>query len=138
MRASGCAVDRSALTSIYYLLLGDDFSAWHRIASDETWFFHSGCDLAIYSFAQNGQLQRQVLGTISGVFQLTIPAHTWFAAQPEVYTSGCFVSCVVAPGFEFQDFELASRQYLVDTYGQSADSRAKIQAFTRDRGPSSP
>ena len=54
--------ERSAYTSIHYLLAGDDFSGWHRIQSDETWFFHSGCDLVIYSFAENGQLQTQLLG----------------------------------------------------------------------------
>lgn len=62
------APERSAYTSIHYLLAGDDFSAWHRIQSDETWFFHAGCDLVIYSFAENNQLQIQRLGTDSGCF----------------------------------------------------------------------
>lgn len=125
--------ERSAYTSIYYLLAGDDFSAWHRIQSDETWFFHSGCDLSIYSFAENGQLQTQHLGIESGCFQLTIAARTWFAAQPARADSCSFVSCVVAPGFEFEDFELGSRQLLLEAYGQSSESRAKIEAFTRER-----
>ena len=43
---------RSAYTSIYFLLPGDTFSAWHRISSDETWFFHSGCDVAIHFFTK--------------------------------------------------------------------------------------
>ena len=125
--------ERSAYTSIHYLLAGDDFSACHRIQSDETWFFHSGCDLIIYSFAENGQLQAQHLGVDSGCFQLTIPARTWFAAQPARADSCNFVSCVVAPGFEFEDFELGSRQLLLEAYGQSPESRTKIEAFTRER-----
>jgi hypothetical protein len=126
--------ERSAYTSIHYLLAGDDFSAWHRIQSDETWFFHAGCDLVIYSFAENGQLQTQRLGTHSGCFQLTIAARTWFAAQPDQADSCSFLSCVVAPGFEFEDFELASRQGLLADYGHSPENRAKIEAFTRERG----
>ncbi|CAN1565413.1 COG3542 Uncharacterized conserved protein [Burkholderiaceae bacterium] len=126
--------ERSAYTSIHYLLAGDDFSAWHRIQSDETWFFHSGCDLIIYSFAENGQLQTQRLGVDSGCFQLTIAARTWFAAQPAQAASCSFVSCVVAPGFEFEDFELGSRQLLLKAYGHSPESRTKIEAFTRERG----
>jgi predicted cupin superfamily sugar epimerase len=45
--------DKSAYTSIYYLLSGKDFSAWHRIKSDETWYFHLGCDVVIYFFDEN-------------------------------------------------------------------------------------
>jgi predicted cupin superfamily sugar epimerase len=126
--------ERSAYTSIYYLLGGEDFSSWHRIQSDETWFFHSGCDLAIYSFAENGQLHVQRLGAESGRFQLTIPAKTWFAAQPCQAASCSFVSCVVSPGFEFQDFELGSRQSLLAAYGHHPEHQAKIEAFTRERG----
>jgi hypothetical protein len=125
--------ERSAYTSIHYLLAGDDFSAWHRIQSDETWFFHSGCDLIIYSFAENGQLQAQRLGADSGCFQLTIAARTWFASQPAQADSCSFVSCVVAPGCEFEDFELGSRPLLLKAYGHSPESRTKIEAFTRER-----
>jgi len=126
--------ERSAYTSIYYLLGGEDFSSWHRIQSDETWFFHSGCDLVIYSFAENGQLQTQRLGAEVGCFQLTIPARTWFAAQPAQAAYCSFVSCVVAPGFEFEDFEIGSRQSLLEVYGHRPEHRAKIEAFTRERG----
>ena len=133
VRAGSESPERSAYTSIHYLLAGDDFSAWHRIQSDETWFYHSGCDLVIYSFAADGQLKTQRLGVESGCYQLTIAARTWFAAQAEQAESCSFVSCVVAPGFEFEDFELGSRQLLLKTYGHSPDSREKIEAFTRER-----
>ena len=134
VQAGSATPERSAYTSIHYLLAGHDFSAWHRIQSDETWFFHSGCDLVIYSFAENGQLQAQRLGIESGCFQLTIAARTWFAAQPAQAQSCSFVSCVVAPGFEFEDFELASRQLLLKEFGHSPEHRAKIEAYTRERG----
>ena len=134
VQAGSATPERSAYTSIHYLLAGHDFSAWHRIQSDETWFFQSGCDLVNYSFAENGQLQAQRLGIESGCFQLTIAARTWFAAQPAQAHSCSFVSCVVAPGFEFEDFELASRQLLLKEFGHSPEHRAKIEEFTRERG----
>ena len=51
---------RSAYTSIYYLLTGDDFSSWHRIQSDETWYFHLGCDVLIYFFDKNNHFPCQM------------------------------------------------------------------------------
>jgi predicted cupin superfamily sugar epimerase len=39
----------------------------------------------------------------------------------------------VAPGFEFEDFELGSRPVLLEAYGHNPESRAKIEAFTRER-----
>lgn len=109
---------RAAFTSIYFLLAGGQFSAWHRVASDESWFFHEGSDVEVHSLlpvaGNNGQvLNTQTLGTASGCFELTVPAGTWFAARPVATDAHVLVSCVVAPGFEFDDFELASREQLV-------------------------
>jgi len=108
---------RSAYTSIYYLLSQDQYSAWHRITSDESWFFHAGCDLEIFSLSpaaidSPAQLRSQKIGPTSQQFQVTVPANTWFAAKPVDPSRFALVSCVVAPGFEFSDFELASQQTL--------------------------
>jgi uncharacterized protein len=113
------ASERSAFTSIHFLLADDQYSAWHRVKSDESWFFHAGVDLAIYCLVPdavgNGiQLQMQTLGAASGQFELTVPANRWFAAKPLKPQSHVLVSCVVAPGFEFDDFELAQRHHLLD------------------------
>ena len=47
LRPSSPAV-KQAVTSIYYLLEGKDFSGFHRIASDEVWYFHKGAPLHIH------------------------------------------------------------------------------------------
>jgi predicted cupin superfamily sugar epimerase len=125
-------VHKSAYTSIYYLLSGNDFSSWHRIKSDETWYFHSGCDVIIYFFDQNQALQTIHLGLESKCLQATIPANTWFAAKPVNENSFCLVSCAVAPGFEFADFEIGARDSLLNEFGHSADRRKAIEALTRD------
>lgn len=122
---------KSALTSIYYLLAGNDFSSWHRISSDEAWYFHLGCDVLIYFFDQNKILQTIQLGHESQNLQTAILANTWFAAKPLQQDSFSLVSCAVAPGFEFEDFEIANREALLTEFGNSADNREAIEMFTR-------
>ena len=122
---------KSAYTSIYYLLSGDDFSSWHRIKSDETWYFHSGGDVAIYFFDLNKALQTIQLGLDSKCLQATIPANTWFAAKPISQNSFCLVSCAVAPGFEFTDFEIGQRDSLLNEFGSSLDGIKAIETLTR-------
>ncbi|MBU3621027.1 cupin domain-containing protein [Polynucleobacter sp. CS-Odin-A6] len=124
-------VDKSALTSIYYLLSGKDFSSWHRIKSDEAWYFHIGCDVIIYFFDESKLLQTVQLGLKSNHFQVTIPANTWFAAKPVDENSFCLVSCAVAPGFEFNDFEIGERESLLQEFGRSSDQIEAIKALTR-------
>ena len=124
--------DKSAYTSIYYLLAEKDFSSWHRIQSDETWFFHLGCDVFIYFFDEQNCLQKIALGMKSTRLQATIPANTWFAARPAVENSFCLVSCAVAPGFEFDEFEIARRDQLLKLFGTSAENIQMIKALTRD------
>jgi len=123
--------NKSALTSIYYLLAGKDFSAWHRIQSDETWYFHLGCDVLIYFFDENKLLRTKQIGMTSKNLQATIPAHTWFAAKPLSENDFCLVSCAVAPGFEFDDFEIAKREELTKEFGGSVENMQIIQELTR-------
>jgi len=124
-------VQKSAYTSIYYLLAGEDFSSWHRIKSDETWYFHSGCDVCIYFFDENKELQVIQLGLDSKCLQVTIPADTWFAAKPVDENSFCLVSCAVAPGFEFADFEIGKRFNLLNEFGHFSDNIKVIETLTR-------
>lgn len=131
VRDANGASKKSALTSIYYLLSGNDFSSWHRISSDETWYFHLGCDVLIYFFDQNKILQTLQLGHESQNLQATILANTWFAAKPLQHDSFSLVSCAVAPGFEFEDFEIANREALLTEFGNSAGNRKAIEMFTR-------
>lgn len=123
--------NKSAHTSIYYLLQGKDFSAWHRIKSDETWYFHLGCDLLIYFFDEDKLLRSIQIGMASKNLQATIPANTWFAAKPVIENAFCLVSCAVAPGFEFDDFEIALRSDLLSHFGNTARNIQIIEALTR-------
>ena len=122
---------KNAYSSIYYLLSGNDFSAWHRIQSDETWFFHLGCDIAIHYFDAQNALTTLQIGLESMQFQVTIPAGTWFAAKPVRADAFCLVSCVVGPAFTFTEFEMGQRQILLDVFGTTSLHTEAIEAFTR-------
>lgn len=100
--------DRSQLTAIYYLLEAQDYSAWHRIQSEELWAWHAGDPLAILTLTGE-QVDTTTLGV--DAMQHTVPGKHWFAAQLAHAQHGfSLVSCVVSPGFEFADFELAERE----------------------------
>lgn len=110
---------KQACTSIYYLLEGSDFSGFHRIASDEIWYFHKGMPLLIHVIDQEGQYTAYELAdNDTGNLSVVVPAGSWFAAA--IPTSGGFtlVSCVVAPGFDFNEFEMAKKHELIAQYPQ--------------------
>lgn len=106
-------------TAIYFLLEKGDFSAFHRIKSDECWHFYAGDPLNIYVMDETGNLQIVSLGKGAGqAFQYVIPANCWFAGRPAPGSEFCFVGCTVSPGFEFEDFELANATELSNEYPQ--------------------
>ena len=108
-------------TAIYFLLEKGNFSAFHRIKSDECWHFYAGDPLLIYIIEQTGELKVISLGSDheSGQsFQYVVPANCWFASRPAPESEYCFVGCTVSPGFEFDDFELADTTALSTIYPQ--------------------
>jgi hypothetical protein len=112
---------RSFSTAIYFLLEGEQFSGFHRIKSDELWHFYAGGPLNVYVINPQGELYIIKLGNNPDngeVFQAVVPAGCWFASQPALPQSFCFVGCTVAPGFDFADFELAKAKQLAELYPQ--------------------
>lgn len=108
---------RQACTSIYYLLKGGDYSGFHRIKSDEIWYFHKGEPLTIHVIDAEGVHQPLELSDQpSGRLSLVVPAGLWFAAEIGSKAGYALVSCAVAPGFEFSEFEMADGQNLSITY----------------------
>ena len=101
--------NRAALTSIYFLLEAGQQSRWHRVLSDEVWSHLEGDVLELFSFdADSAQAGRARLGPYAPETESTrvIPAGIWQAAQPlGAYT---LVTCSVGPGFEFNDFSMAT------------------------------
>ena len=113
--------NRSMSTAIYFLLRKEDFSAFHKIKSDEIWHFYEGQGLEIFYFDENGELKTILLGRNpekGEVFQAVVPANCWFGSRVASGSDYALVGCTVAPGFDFQDFEMAERQELIADYPQ--------------------
>ena len=122
---------RAASTAIYFLLQRDEFSAFHRLRSDELWHFYLGGSLAVHVIEDEGRYSKINLGSdpeAGETLQAVVKAGCWFASQVLSGESFALVGCTVAPGFEFDDFELAKRQELVRRFPQH---RELIERLTR-------
>lgn len=113
--------DRFFSTAIYFLLEKGNFSAFHKIKSDECWHFYAGETLLVYVIHSTGNLEIIRLGNnieMGEVFQYVVPANCWFASEPAAHTNFSFVGCTVAPAFNFADFELAKANTLIQQFPQ--------------------
>lgn len=122
---------RNVATGIYYLLEQDDFSAFHRIKSDETWHFYDGEPLEVIEIDSEGELTLTLIGNdlmMGDIPQYTVKAGNWFCARSRGEFS--FVGCTVYPGFDFKDFEMAKRNELLAQYPECSDV---INLFTKDK-----
>jgi uncharacterized protein len=105
-------------TAIYYMLVGDQFSAFHRIRSDELWHHYTGGSLTLHTIG-NGKLSKVKMGKSRGEApQVIIKANTWFAASLNDKKSYCLLGCTVSPGFDYRDWELGKRNVLIKMYSQ--------------------
>jgi predicted cupin superfamily sugar epimerase len=108
---------RNFATSIYFLLEGKQFSAFHLLRSDESWHFYDGSKIIIYVINKNGKLFIKKMGREDDCkFQITIEKNNWFAAELEDKKSFALVGCTVSPGFEFDDLTMGERDKLVKQF----------------------
>ena len=122
--------DRSASTAIYFLLDEGNFSAFHRIASDEVWHFYAGSSLVVYVIDPEGNYSELHLGSDEGEeFQAVVKAGCWFASRVRDAAGFALVGCTVAPGFDFADFELGVRSELIRAFPAH---RKLIEELTRE------
>lgn len=122
---------RPSLTAIYYLLPGNEFSALHRLKSDELWHFYTGVSLTLHAIDGDDNYLKIKLGSdfeAGHVFQAVIPAGWWFGATIEDVAGFALLGCCVSPGFDFADFELGKRHDLLQRYPEHAEL---IQRLTR-------
>jgi uncharacterized protein len=108
---------RSISTAIYYMLARDQFSAFHRLRSDEIWHYYAGGSITLYAIEKDGKLSKTKIGR-RGVLQAIIKADIWFAAAINDKKSYCLVGCTMSPGFDFRDWELGKRDDLIRKYPQ--------------------
>lgn len=111
---------RHVSTAIYYMLVADQFSAFHKVRSDELWHHYMGGSLTLYAI-DSGKLSEIKMGKRKGeVQQIAIKANTWFAASLNEKNSYCLLGCTVSPGFDYRDWKLGRRNDLVKMFPQHA------------------
>lgn len=103
---------RATATLIHFLLPAGESSAWHRVASDEVWLAHAGS--VVLELGGSGTQPATGDGvtavtvgldlTGGEVAQAVVPAGLWQRTVPG--EGDALVSCLVSPGFDFDDFEL--------------------------------
>lgn len=121
---------RAASTSIYYLLPGDTFSAWHVVESDETWHLYGGGPLELHTL-EDGVHRITVLSSDLnlGEPQATVKAGTLQACRPAAGAAYALCGCTVAPGFDFADFRMPPRDELLAAHPNHAEA---IRTLTRN------
>ena len=98
---------RSAITTIYFLIMGDEPSRWHRILSDEIWHFLEGSPAEVFSVEPIGlEMTQHILGPAKPGEQpaVVVPAGHWQCTR--THGEYMLAACTVGPGFDFSDFQL--------------------------------
>lgn len=119
--------ERVTITSIYYLLTADSpIGHFHKNTSDIMHYFHAGDPISYFLIFPDGRIETKVLGpdVLSGQeYQFVVEGGVWKAS--ELPTNSIFgyglLGEAVAPGFEFQDMQLAQQNQLVAEFPQHAD-----------------
>ncbi|MGV4986901.1 cupin domain-containing protein [Streptomyces sp. NPDC001709] len=114
---------RPAGSAIVALLTADDFSALHRLPTDEIWHFYLGDPLQLLLLAPDGTTRTAVLGPapLTGQhLQLTVPARTWMGARVAPGGAWTFFGCTMAPGFTYADYEHGNAADLTARYPSEA------------------
>ncbi|WP_406331510.1 cupin domain-containing protein [Streptomyces sp. NBC_00203] len=114
-RPDGYPGPRAAATGIYFLLAPGDTSAWHTVRSEELWLWHRGGPLELVLGGDGDRPDPEPTVVRLGPAvedgerpQALVPGGVWQAARPAT-DQEVLVSCVVAPGFDYEDFRLEGR-----------------------------
>lgn len=124
---------RAAGNAILALVTREDFSALHRLGTDEIWHFHGGAAAELLLLHPGGRVERRRLG--GNVFageepQVVVPAGTWMGARPAGTAADAysFFGCTLAPGFDYAEYEPGYRDELRRGW---PEAEAEIAALTR-------
>jgi predicted cupin superfamily sugar epimerase len=120
---------RMLYTSIYFLLTSNDVSHFHRLQSDELWYYHAGSPLSVHMIDENGVYTEHKLGLDlenGEVPQVLVPKNTIFGSSVKDQDTFSLVGCMVSPGFEYQDFELFTQEELLSKYPEHKEIILKI------------
>ena len=124
-------------TAIYYLVTPDSFSALHKVKSDEIFHFYSGDPVEMLQLDDSGKTSRHIIGNniMAGHQpQVVAPKGIWQGTRLIEGGKWALLGTTVAPGFEFEDFQLGVRDQLIKAIPQHRDD---IIRFTREQNVAS-
>lgn len=111
--------NRPLYTNIYFLLTEESPSHFHQLTADEVWYFHYGSSLKVHELLKDGSYKQTSVGLdIDGgdVLQYTVEKGSIFGSSVNEGDDYALVSCMVAPGFSFEDFKLFTKEELIEKY----------------------
>ena len=123
---AGYPGERVALTAIYFLLCEGEFSAFHSVTSEEIWIHLAGAPLELALLDPAPRLLRLAAPGQNGEPLLVVPPGVLQAARSLGHFT--LTTCLVAPGFDFDDFRMPAAAELLAGY---PDSAPLIKRFTR-------
>ncbi len=134
---AGKKVDRQASTAIYFLIIPGNISRLHRIKSDEVWHFYLGGPMTVIELDNTDPkgYRATILGSnvLKGeLVQYTVKAGVWFGSFPNEGSEYSFVGCTVAPGFEFEDFEMGNAAFLCREFPNATEIIQKMTKHPHD------
>lgn len=125
---------RDALTAIYFLVTAESPSAWHVLPSDEVFLWHAGASVAMLRLPPEGPADPIRLGadlTAGERPQAIVPGGVWQGCRlaDDQSFDWALLSCLVAPGFDFADFHVATPdevQQLAERFPEHADQVQRL------------
>ena len=128
---NGVKEKKRASTCIYYLVTPEDFSALHKVKSDEVFHFYLGDPVEMFQVDDKGT-RKILIGSdiLNGETpQVIVPAGMWQGTRLKEGGKFALMGTTVSPGFEYVDFELASREEMLKMF---PSQREDIIRYTRD------
>jgi uncharacterized protein len=116
--------DRSFGTAIYYLLTPETYSAMHRLRTDEIFHFYLGDAVTMLNLYPDGTSRVIILGPDilnDEHLQVVVPKDTWQGSFLKPGGDFALLGTTMAPGFDFGDYEHASREELLKTFMDQRD-----------------
>ncbi len=125
---------RNISTAIYYLIEQGNFSALHRVKSDELFHFYLGSPVEILVIEEGGPARTAFLGNdiaAGQTPQFLVPKNAVQGLRVAEGGDFALLGATVAPGFDFADFELVEALGLIERYPQFSELIAALNPLRR-------
>jgi hypothetical protein len=125
------ASEKDSFSSILFLLVKNNFSAFHKIKSDEQWNWYYGDAIVIHEIDTKGNYHTTTLSNKKEQFEFqhVVKGGNWFASECIGEYGFALCGCTVVPAFHFDDFEMGNRNELCKQFPEHI---AIIERLTRN------